>query len=61
MGLGKAIVQFILDGAREMGCVKARAGAQKTALGFWEDLGFAPTGEEYMDFHVPHEWTERQL
>jgi predicted GNAT family N-acyltransferase len=61
MGLGRAIVQFILDGAREMGCVKARAGAQKTALGFWEGLGFTPTGEEYMDFHVPHEWTERRL
>jgi ElaA protein len=60
MGLGKAIVEFILDGAKDMGCVKARAGAQKTALDFWAGLGFRPTGEEYMDFHVPHEWTERR-
>jgi len=41
--------------------VKARAGAQVTALDFWGRLGFHPTGEEYMDFHVPHEWTERRL
>jgi GNAT superfamily N-acetyltransferase len=61
MGLGRAIAEFVLDGAREMGCVKARAGAQTTALEFWERLGFARTGEEYMDFHVPHEWTERRL
>jgi ElaA protein len=61
MGLGKAIVQFMLEGAQEMGCNKARAGAQKTALDFWARLGFRPTGEEYMDFHVPHEWTERTL
>ncbi|UCC94030.1 MAG: GNAT family N-acetyltransferase [Thermoplasmata archaeon] len=61
MGLGKAIVEFVLDGAKEMGCIKARAGSQKTALDFWGRLGFRPTGEEYMDFHVPHEWTERRL
>jgi len=61
MGLGKAIVEFVLEGARDMGCLKARAGAQKTALEFWAGLGFSPTGEEYMDFHVPHEWTERRL
>lgn len=61
MGLGRAMVEFVLDGARDMGCVKARAGAQKTALDFWGRLGFDPTGEEYMDFHVPHEWTERRL
>ena len=61
MGLGKAIVEFVLEGARDMGCVKVRAGSQKTALEFWRRLGFSPTGEEYMDFHVPHEWTENRL
>ncbi len=61
MGLGRAIVEFVLEGARDMGCVKARAGSQATALDFWARLGFHPTGEEYMDFHVPHEWTERRL
>jgi ElaA protein len=61
MGLGKSIVEFVLEGAKDMGCFKARAGAQKTALDFWARLGFRPTGEEYMDFHVPHEWTEKRL
>ena len=60
-GLGRALVEFILEGAREMGCRRVRAGAQITALDFWERLGFHPTGEEYMDFHVPHEWTEKEL
>ena len=66
MGLGvfvlfALLVEFILEGAREMGCRRVRAGAQITALDFWERLGFHPTGEEYMDFHVPHEWTEKEL
>lgn len=61
MGLGRAIVEFVLEGARAAGCVKARAGAQVTALEFWSRLGFHPTGEGYMDFHVPHEWAERRL
>ena len=57
-GLGRAIVGFVVDTARELGCARVRAGAQVTALDFWASLGFHPTGEEYMDFHVPHEWTE---
>ena len=58
MGLGRAIVGFVVDTARELGCARVRAGAQVTALDFWASLGFRPTGEGYMDFHIPHEWTE---
>jgi predicted GNAT family N-acyltransferase len=61
MGLGHAIVGFAVDAARVLGCARVRAGAQVTALGFWASLGFRPTGEEYMDFHIPHEWTELTL
>jgi ElaA protein len=61
MGVGRALVEFLLEAARDLGCGSARAGAQLTALEFWESLGFEPTGERYMDFHVPHEWTERPL
>ena len=61
MGLGQAMVEFIVDAARELGCGKVRAGAQVTALAFWHSMGFEPTGEGYMDFHIPHEWTERTL
>lgn len=61
MGLGRAIVEFMLEEVRGMGCTTVRAGAQKTALEFWAKLGFQPTGEEYMDFHVPHEWTELEV
>jgi GNAT superfamily N-acetyltransferase len=61
MGVGRNLVEFLLEAARLLGCGRARAGAQVTALEFWEVLGFRPTGERYMDFHVPHEWTERDL
>ncbi len=61
MGVGRALVEFLVDAARDLGCGSARAGAQLTALDFWRSLGFEPTGERYMDFHVPHEWTERPL
>jgi ElaA protein len=61
MGVARQLVEFLLDAASDLGCGSARAGAQVTALGFWGSLGFEPTGERYMDFHVPHEWTERPL
>jgi ElaA protein len=61
LGVGRALVTFLLDAARQLGCGRVRAGAQVTALDFWRTLGFEPTGERYMDFHVEHEWTEREL
>jgi ElaA protein len=61
MGVGRAIVKFLLDAADDLGCTSVRAGAQLTALEFWGSMGFEPTGEQYMDFHVPHEWTQREL
>lgn len=61
MGVGRTLVTFLLDAARQLGCGRARAGAQVTALNFWRSLGFEPTGERYMDYHVEHEWTERDL
>ena len=61
LGVGQALVRFLMDAARQLGCARARAGAQTVALDFWRSLGFEPTGERYMDYHVPHEWTERRL
>lgn len=61
LGLGAALVLFLVREAGERGCTLVRAGVQLTALGFWQRLGFMPTGERYMDFHVPHEWTELDL
>jgi len=57
-GVGTALVRYMVDEARSLGAERVRAGAQVAALGFWRGLGFVPTGERYMDFHVPHEWTE---
>jgi len=57
-GVGTALVRYMVDEARSLGAKRVRAGAQVEALGFWRGLGFVPTGERYMDFHVPHEWTE---
>ena len=60
-GVGTALVRYMVDEARSLGAKRVRAGAQVAALGFWKRLGFVPTGERYMDFHVPHEWTELRL
>jgi predicted GNAT family N-acyltransferase len=57
-GVGTALVRYMVDEARSLGAKRIRAGAQVGALGFWRSVGFVPTGERYMDFHVPHEWTE---
>ena len=60
-GIGTALVRYMVDEARSLGAERVRAGAQVAALDFWRSLGFVPTGERYMDFHVPHEWTELRL
>jgi predicted GNAT family N-acyltransferase len=60
-GIGAALVAFAVRNATMMGPYVVRAGAQVRALGFWQRLGFARTGEGYMDFHVPHEWMELRL
>ena len=53
-GLGAALIRAALAELRAQGMTTAKLGSQTHAIGFYERLGFTPTGPEYMDAGIPH-------
>lgn len=54
-GLGAALIRAALDQFRSLqGITRAKLGSQSHAIGFYEKLGFAPYGPEYLDAGIPH-------
>lgn len=54
-GLGAALIRAAVTAFRGMpGITEVKLGAQTHALGFYERLGFAATGPEYIDAGIPH-------
>jgi len=60
-GLGAALLRKALRLAAEDGASEARLGAQVSALGFYERLGFAAQGPVYLDARIPHRLMVRPL
>jgi ElaA protein len=60
-GVGGALVRAALRLAMEDGATEARLGAQTSALPFYETLGFAAFGPEYLDARIPHRDMARRL
>ncbi len=54
-GLGAALIRAALAELRATpGVTRAKLGAQTHAIGFYEKLGFAVYGPEYLDGGIPH-------
>ena len=54
-GHGVAMMRFVLDHVRDEGlATEVALDAQIQATGFYEALGFAIEGEEFMDAGIPH-------
>ena len=54
-GLGANLILACLDELRRQpGVSEATLGSQSHATGFYEKLGFAVEGEEFMDAGIPH-------
>ena len=53
-GLGAALMRWTLERLPARGFSGAVLGSQLQALGFYERLGFAPEGPEYLDARIPH-------
>ncbi len=53
-GLGAALIRAAIAELRAQGMTTAKLGSQTHAIGFYERLGFTPTGPEYMDAGIPH-------
>jgi predicted GNAT family N-acyltransferase len=53
-GYAQKIMETIIEDAREAGVHTLDLGAQLTALGFYEKLGFVPEGEIFLDAGIEH-------
>jgi ElaA protein len=60
-GLGAALIRAAAEAIARRGGTRAVLGAQTHAIGFYERLGFAAFGPEYMDAGIPHRDMERRV
>jgi N-acetylglutamate synthase-like GNAT family acetyltransferase len=60
-GIGRVLMQFAENIARDRGNKKLTMHARKTAAGFYEKLGYKLTGEEFTEVTIPHYIMEKQL
>ena len=60
-GLGKRVMEVLLDHARDKGFTEARLDAQVGAIPFYEKLGFTAEGPEFDDAGIPHRLMTKPL
>lgn len=60
-GIGRALMQFAENIARDRGFHKITMHARKTAVGFYEKLGYRVCGVEFEEVTIPHYVMEKLL
>ena len=60
-GIGKILLQFAENIARDRGYKKIIMHARKTAIGFYEKLGYKITSKEFEEVTIPHYIMEKEL
>ena len=60
-GIGRALMIFAENIARDMGYRTLIMHARKTALGFYKKLGYNASGEEFVEVTIPHFVMEKSL
>ena len=60
-GIGRALMQFAENIARDRGFKKIIMHARKSAAGFYEKLGYQVRGEEFEEVTLPHYEMEKKL
>ncbi len=60
-GIGRALMQFAENIARDRGFRKITMHARKTAIGFYEKLGYAVSGAQFEEVSLPHFVMEKVL
>jgi predicted GNAT family N-acyltransferase len=60
-GIGRALMQFAENVAYDFGYRKISMHARKTAVGFYEKLGYTATGDEFLEVSIPHFLMEKDL
>ena len=60
-GIGRALMQFAENLARDRGFKRITMHARKNAIGFYERMGYKKKGEEFMEITIPHVVMEKEL
>lgn len=60
-GIGASMMNFAELVARDKGFKKLSMHARKTAVGFYEKLGYKTTGDEFEEVTIPHFVMEKNL
>jgi N-acetylglutamate synthase-like GNAT family acetyltransferase len=60
-GIGASMMNFAENIARDLGCKKLIMHARKTAIGFYEKLGYKVSGKEFIEISLPHFIMEKKL
>ena len=60
-GIGRVLTYFAENVARDRGYKKILMNARKTAMGFYEKLGYSKTGNEFLEVTIPHFVMEKNL
>ncbi|GAO41675.1 GNAT family N-acetyltransferase [Flavihumibacter petaseus] len=60
-GIGRALMIFAENIARDRGFRRLTMHARKTAVGFYERLGYEVTSEEFQEVTIPHFVMEKRL
>lgn len=60
-GVGRALMIFAENIARDLGYKKLCMHARTTAVGFYRKLGYAISGDEFVEVTIPHYIMEKAL
>lgn len=60
-GIGKALMQFAENLARDRGYKKISMHARKNATGFYEKMGYVKVGNEFEEITIPHYLMQKKL
>ncbi len=60
-GVGRAIMEAVVDEARRQGSCRVILSSQVTAIPFYERLGFVASGPVYDDAGIPHRDMDLEL
>jgi GNAT superfamily N-acetyltransferase len=60
-GVGRALMQFAENLARDRGYKVLSMHARKNAVGFYEKVGYKVKGDEFTEVTIPHYLMEKQL
>jgi predicted GNAT family N-acyltransferase len=60
-GIGRALMQFAENLARDRGYKRITMHARKNAIGFYEKMGYKRIGNEFQEITIPHYVMEKEL